>query len=310
MNKRNNALLWMLVATAVLVAALGCYLKYAVLNPLGLYQQENPVAVPFLLMADEEVKYKLQNLQQVEIPAVTENQEETAPAESEAATEAAATEAPEETEAPTEPPVVETEPEVVPIEIDESWFDDALFVGDSRTVGLSTYGRLGDAHYFAEVGMTVYNARSVKKSSTNYSKTNLAGLLSKYEYGKIYIHLGLNEIMTDWDQLFTRYQELIDLIREKQPDAVIILQGIMTVTEKKANSASYFSLESIHAFNERVKSMAVGDQMRYLDVNEWIADENGYLSSEISKDGCHLYGTGYQSWSQWYLDTAATLGIE
>ena len=309
MKKRYTALLWMLVVSAVLVAAFGGYLKYRVLRPYELYQEESIIAIPFLLMADEEAKYTLQNGPQ-EVPSVTEPEETVAFQETEPGvepTEPAATEAPQKE---TEPPAAATEPEVVPIVIEESWFDDALFIGDSRTQGLSAYGRLGNAHYFAEVGMTVYNVQSVRKGATNYPKSNLAGLLEKYTYGKVYIHLGLNEIMGDWDKLFAKYQELIDLIREKQPDAVIILQGIMTVTEKKANSADYFSLESIHAFNDRIKSMAEGEKMRYLDVNEWIADEEGYLPDDISQDGCHLYGTGYQSWAQWYMDTAATLGIE
>jgi len=314
MKKRYGALLWMLIITAVLIAAFGAWLKYTVLQPLGLYQEESVIAVPFLLTADEEAKYTLQAAQNdnvTEDPTVPEEtlpvEEETIPAETEAPVDV---QQPEETIPETLP--AETEPETMPvlIEIDESWFDDALFIGDSRTQGLSAYGRLGDAHYFCEVGMTVYNVQSARKGSQNYPKTNLAGLLEKYQYGKIYIHLGLNEIMGDWDQLIEKYQELIDLIHEKQPDAVIILQSIMTVTRDKAASAEHFSLESIQALDARIKELAVGDYMRYLDTNEWLADEEGYMPDDISQDGCHLYGTGYREWAQWYMDTAATLGIE
>ena len=56
------------------------------------------------------------------------------------------------TTAPTEPTVS------VP---DESWFDDALFIGESRTAGLKVYGRLGKADYFCGEGLTVYGVLGV-----------------------------------------------------------------------------------------------------------------------------------------------------
>ena len=61
----------------------------------------------------------------------------------------------------TEPEVTEpevTEPEVtepVYVELEESWFDDALFIGDSRTAGLKNYYRLGKADYFTKIGMNI-----------------------------------------------------------------------------------------------------------------------------------------------------------
>lgn len=305
MNKRYSVLLWMLIATAVLVAALGAYLKYVVLKPLELYQQESVVAVPFLLLADEEAKYTIRLSNQEEYPEETN----VPPAETESV------EPTEEMIQPTEAVVEATEPvaeetEPVPVVVDESWFDDALFIGDSRTYGLSMYGSLGNAHYFSEVGMTVYNVQTVRRSSKNFSKTNLVGLLEKNTYGKIFIHLGLNEILGDRDKLLAKYQELVDLVREKQPDAVIVLQSIMTVTRSKAASDTHYSLENIQALNDGIKAMVEGDKMRYLDVNVWIADEEGYLPKDQSKDGCHLYGTGYQEWAKWYIEIAPSLEIE
>lgn len=300
MKKRIPALLWMLAVPAVLIAALGAYLKYAVLRPLELYQEEPVFAVPFLLIANEEDRELLQWEEMLP--------EETQPPE----TIPESTEPPEPTEAetqpPTEPPVEETQP-TEPIEISESWFDDALFIGDSRTEGLSMFARLGEAQYFCKAGMTVYNVQSARCSDTEFGKTNLANLLSTNTYGKIYISLGLNEIGYNREGMLKNYQSLIDLVREKQPDAVIVLQAIMTLGRGKAASREYFSLENIQDLNQDIAALADGDQMRYIDVNEWIADEDGYLPDELSGDGCHLYGSEYESWAQWLMDSAATLGI-
>ena len=61
---------------------------------------------------------------------------------------AAVTAAPEETAEPT------STPEPTPLQfttVDASYFDDALFIGDSRTVGIAEYGSLKNATYFADV---------------------------------------------------------------------------------------------------------------------------------------------------------------
>ena len=43
------------------------------------------------------------------------------------------------------------------IQVDDSYFDDAVFIGDSRTVGLHDYGGLDHSDFFATVGMNIYD---------------------------------------------------------------------------------------------------------------------------------------------------------
>lgn len=42
--------------------------------------------------------------------------------------------------------------------------ENALFIGDSRTVGLAEYAQMDDAHFFAAVGMTVYGVDTANVS--------------------------------------------------------------------------------------------------------------------------------------------------
>ena len=85
-------------------------------------------------------------------------------------------------------------------EADRSYFDDALFIGDSRTVGLYEYGNLGNALVLADPGMNVYKVfnRSFKLPSGE-SKT-LEEILTEKQFGKIYVMLGINELGYDFDQ--------------------------------------------------------------------------------------------------------------
>ena len=43
------------------------------------------------------------------------------------------------------------------VEVGDDYFADALFIGDSRTVGLRDYGHMDNASFFASVGLTVYD---------------------------------------------------------------------------------------------------------------------------------------------------------
>ena len=54
-------------------------------------------------------------------------------------------------------PVEETPQEVVYHTVDDSYFDDAVFIGDSRTVGMYEYGGLEETStFYASTGLTVY----------------------------------------------------------------------------------------------------------------------------------------------------------
>ena len=300
MKNKIPALFYMLIISGLLVTGLGAYLKYTILAPLNLYQEEKLPAIPFLLWSDDQTQYALHHPAVEEAVEVTEETVEII----EVATE------PEPTEAVTEPMVETTEETTEPKIVNESWFDDALFIGDSRTKGLQTYGKLGEASYFSEVGLSVYGIQSLRVYVHGVGKTSLKSLLMKKDFGKIYISIGINEIMGIHDHMIKKYQELIDMIQEVEPDAVIILQGIMTVGREKAAQKDCFHPDYIASLNERIKALAVGENMRYIDVNEWIADEEGYLPDEWSHDGCHPHADGYYEWSQWLLQNAATLGID
>lgn len=185
---------------------------------------------------------------------------------------------------------------------DESFFDDALFIGDSRLCGLRDYARLGEADYFCDVGMTIFNVRDRQVSDVNFASTSLDSLLASKQYGKVYISLGINECGYPMDSLISGYNSLVQTIQSAQPDAKIVLQSIMTVSRSFASSASYFAVDHLAEINSHIASMADGGSVYYIDVNEVMADSEGYLPDEMSWDGCHLYGKYNSRWAQWLCE--------
>ena len=304
MNKKTNLLLWLLVITSVLAALTGAVLKYGIFAPLGVKTDGNIMEVPFLLLADDGLQFTLRySYEKSKAPAETEpamtEPPMTEPAMTEPATEA--------TVAETQP--AETEPPV--IEVEESWFDDALFIGDSRMVGLQRYGRLGEADYFCAIGMSYFNLKDFHCNDTSfYRGANLDYLLKTRTYGKVYIALGMNGSGNPLDTTSAIVDETIEKIRTHQPDAKIILHAIIGVGPVKEASAWYFENDILYAINEVYASKADGETVFYIDPNDWITDEEGHLLSDYcDQDQCHLTVYGYESWAAWILDTAGDLGI-
>ena len=71
--------------------------------------------------------------------------------------------------------VAETEQEEVRSfhAVDAGYFSDAVFIGDSRTVGLHDYGGLNDSTFYATVGMNVYNLWTEKFCEVDGEKVTL-----------------------------------------------------------------------------------------------------------------------------------------
>ena len=181
------------------------------------------------------------------------------------------------------------------------YFADALFIGDSRTDGLSLYSAFDGADYFASKGMTVF---SVFETTARDGKTKLEELLSENTYGKIYIMLGINEIGTNFDMVITQYAVVVDKLKELAPDAIIVIQASLSISEEKSNTTWYLTAERIHELNKLQSALADGERVFYIDANEIFCDEDGYLKTELSGDGVHLYAKDYAAWSAWMCENA------
>ena len=186
---------------------------------------------------------------------------------------------------------------------------DSLFIGDSRTVGLSEYACIDDADFFSDVGMSVYNIYQKTISVPTVGKVTLHELLTHKTYRKIYIMLGINEMGYDFDNILVHYKKLVKFIKEKQPEATLFIQANLHVTKVRSNSDKVINNHNINQLNTALSKIADNTKIFYLDVNFMFDDENGHLSSDKSNDNTHLYAKYYAEWGKWIINqTAARIG--
>lgn len=204
-----------------------------------------------------------------------------------------------------EEPIEEPEPEEpAEYEADLSYFDDALFIGDSRTVGLREYGDLGGAEVVADAGMNVYKIYEKEFVTVSGERKRLETVLTERQFQKIYLMLGINELGYDFDRTVSRYEELLAKLREWQPQAKIFLEANLHITGEKSQASPIYTNENIDRFNQAVSRMADGREIFYLDVNELFDDEEGNLSKAYTTDSTHVLGKYYADWVTWILNHA------
>ncbi|HIV43928.1 MAG TPA: lipase [Candidatus Faecalibacterium avium] len=200
-------------------------------------------------------------------------------------------------------PVTESEP------VDLSYFDSAVFLGDSLTQGLQIYDTgLPNAHYCAYRGVgpnAVVNGTTCTRID-GVQEVPLEALAS-YAPKSVYILLGTNVLTqdTDYTSFLNYYSLMLDNIRALLPDADIYVQSITPVRPEVSAGAGHSGMYGARFIrvNNDLAALAVEKGCYFLDLWEVLADANGDLKAEYAQpDGYHLLPEGYAAWVN-YLRT-------
>lgn len=170
--------------------------------------------------------------------------------------------------------------------VDDSYFSDAVFIGDSLTLGLGRFSGI-KAHFMAIGGVGTSNIFS--KTLSNGRKIT-EELKRMPHVGKIYIMLGANElaVIKTPQSYIERYKKVIDTVRQYHPSAIIYIESIMPVTKAKS-ATSKFNNQKVNACNKELRKLAKEKRCYYVDLHSAIADSEGALPAGVAtKDGVHL----------------------
>lgn len=193
--------------------------------------------------------------------------------------------------------------------VEEAYFDDALFIGDSRTVGLSEYAGLTNATFYASTGLTVYkvfNAEIVPVEGSRQKQT-IEEALGEKQFGKIYLMIGINEMGTGTVETFMeKYREVVAHLQELQPEAIIYVQAIMRVSTARSDQGDYINNEGIDERNAEIAKLEDGKRVFFLDVNPVVSDEDGGLVADYTFDGVHLRAKYVSLWKQFLMEHAVS----
>ena len=190
-------------------------------------------------------------------------------------------------------------------EVDDSYFDDALFIGDSRTVGFQISTTL-NATYYAKVSLNISQFSKTDDFSrfitVNYNGQAITcniyeALEYENSFGKVYICEGLSELGWDMNTFFSYYRNTLDYIRGKLPNAKIYIQTLVPVTAEYSLKELYgVTNERIWLYNQKLSELAEEYGIYLVNPAELFLTENNTLPPECSFDGMHLNGPQYREW--------------
>ena len=181
-------------------------------------------------------------------------------------------------------------------DVDDSYFEDVCFIGDSRTKGLLEYSILPKWHGYYKVGSTAA-AACVEREYTIDGEyyTNILNIIESVDYDVFYVGYGTNELgYGDAAKFIEELKVVIDKIKECHPNAIIYVENVLPMGSYYSEHNSSFSNSRALTYNEALKRMCqeYGDLI-YLDIASCMRDpETGAAINEYIGDGLHYTPDG------------------
>ena len=180
--------------------------------------------------------------------------------------------------------------------VGDDYFDDALFIGDSRVEGLQLLSGISTGTFYVEKGLNVKKIINDDIANVDGKKMTVYEALGKKKFGKIYIKSGINELGWIYPKVFIKeYTEIIEKIKELQPDATIYVQSIIHVSKHESDTSDVYKNDRIDDYNNMILDMVKSEGVYYVDVNEEF-DDNGALKADAASDGIHLKASYCKEW--------------
>lgn len=171
--------------------------------------------------------------------------------------------------------------------VDKSYFDDAVFLGDSRTEDFILYAGLANTNAYARMGMNVKTAFTEPVIALGGKNYTVVDALAQTQFSKVYMMFGVNELGWTYPKIFIqKYGELIDAARKINPNAIIYVQPILPVTKNHRDGDE--NNDRIQTFNTMIRRMAAEKRAYFVNTSAAVADAEGFLPDDAASDGVHL----------------------
>ena len=188
--------------------------------------------------------------------------------------------------------------------VPDEWFDDAVFLGDSRTEGFQLFSGLNHGTFYCHRGMSVFNADSddYRVFNVGGDAVTLMGAVRAKWYAAVYLMLGINELGYPVSSFESALSELVAEIVLAQPEAVIYLETLPPVNDAQAYEnglPAYETAANVEKFNQVIVKIAGQERVVLLDTASCLRDAEGQLPEEFTRDGVHFSTDGYVKWADY-----------
>lgn len=210
--------------------------------------------------------------------------------------------------------------------LQDSYFDDAVFVGDSISLKLKNYVNkqrrrtpdfFGNAAFLTVGGLGSGNVQlpispGSLHPSYNGEKMMLEDSVAATGAKKMYIMFGMNDIVPyGVEGAIENLETLIDKILEKSPDLTVAVESVTPILTNRQQRN--LNNSSITEYNELLQDLCARRGFEYLDIASQLMDSDGGLVYEYCGDapglGMHLSDAGCVPWID-YLRSHPITAVE
>lgn len=175
--------------------------------------------------------------------------------------------------------------------VDDSYYSNAVFIGDSRMQGFRNSSGITQGTFLTSVGLSTQQMGK-QVISTQQGNISVYQGLSGIKYGKIYLMLGANDLgFWPIENFKDTFEPVIEQFHQLQKNAIIYICSVIYVDESKIPSSfDYDNNENVRALNKALLATCEDlDYAFYINLNEIFSNGYGSLISTASEDGIHLY---------------------
>ena len=188
--------------------------------------------------------------------------------------------------------------------VDDSFFDDAVFVSDSQ--GLIFYNCVKYAGVLENAVHLCRNSYSIDSAAGDKMLLSWRGqnypieeAIAQTGGNRVFFMLGINDVghysVNQMDQLMEKWEIVIDRIQAKTPHVEICIQSLIPVWT--GGETKDVNNEVVRAYNEALKELAKEKGCVFIDVAAYFVDSTGGLADPYTNDKyVHTNAAGVDTW--------------
>lgn len=192
---------------------------------------------------------------------------------------------------------------------EDSFFENSVFVGDSVMMGFRNYilkqeeGFLGNPEFLVSGSYSLRMALNPVSDKTIHpiyqgEQRLIWDSMKMMGVDKVFLFFGLNDIgMLSVDTTYENYLKVIASIYETNPDISIYI--LSTTNIYNGSEIGSLNNENVRLLNQKMKDYCTESKEEFIDIADYLIDENGYLKEEYCSDNyVHQTPEAYDIWIQ------------
>lgn len=188
------------------------------------------------------------------------------------------------------------------VAVDDSYFEDAVFIGDSRMEGFRNLSGITKGSFVTAVGMELENFYTDAQIPTAQGNVLVMDALKNINFSKIYMMLGTNELGAyNMKDVKDSYRKVLQDIktRSSSADPVVYVYSVVYVEEALVQTGDYVNNANVDAVNLEIMQMCKEEGYHYINLNEVLSNGWHSLISGAADDGIHLNQEYSQKWLEY-----------